>query len=176
MLATGIGIVTAHLASAATTDASLLLDDGTPAGVVLYYPLHNYNSDLCLGISGGVSTAGAQAIQWTCNFSKTQAWGFPNASNGYVFAKNLLNQCLDVAGASKVAGAKVESWPCNGGTNQQWYPKVIRSYPFVYNLINRSSGMCLDVKGASKSAGAIVEQWPCNGGTNQEWFLTRGTA
>ena len=160
VLAAGVGVATSPAAS---------------AGSVLFYPLHNYNSDLCLGISGGTATAGSPAIQWTCNLSKTQSWGFPPTSNGYVNAVNLYNMCLDVNGASKAAGASVIQWYCNGGANQQWYPKVIRSYPFVYNLVNRNSGMCLDVNGASKAAGAAVIQWYCNGGTNQEWFLTRGT-
>jgi hypothetical protein len=156
------------------------------AAVVLYFPLHNYNSDKCLDVPNSSKVNGTHIQQWTCIINSNpsqpqippnQAWGFPNAArSGYVTAVNLNSgKCLDVTGRSTANGAVVQQWTCNGGTNQEWKPVLISGPPNVYRLVNLNSGKCLDVTGRSLANGAVIQQWTCNGGTNQEWFLTRGT-
>jgi hypothetical protein len=158
-------------------DVALADEDGSSVnGAHLYNPLHNYNSDLCLGISGGTATPGEPAIQWTCNStSKTQEWNmydYSGVGETYTRLVNLQDRCLGVSGGSKEAGAQVIQWDCNGAASQEWYTRIVRQAPRVYEFVNKNSGMCLDVKGQSKSAGAVVIQWPCNGGANQQWFFT----
>ncbi len=41
------------------------------------WPIYNivdYNSGLCLGVSGGSTSVGANVIQWTCNGNSDQEW------------------------------------------------------------------------------------------------------
>jgi hypothetical protein len=171
VLAAGIGVAAVPQACAANARAA------APRVGLLFLPLNNDKSGLCLGVSGGSTRNGAGAVQWTCNLHKDQAWGFPAArTHGYVKMLNLNNKCLGVKAASKANGARAVIWTCNTSLNQQWKAKIIRTGPNVYELINLNSGKCLGIAKGSKSKGAAVIQWQCNGHADQHWFLSRGIA
>ena len=148
--------LTATSASAATT---------APAGTAAagWFHIVNFNSALCLGISGGDDDA--PAVQWPCENVDNQEWSW-GAEDGFFPAyrrlENNNNQCLGVAGGSREAGARVYGWTCNGDSNQYWYANG----NVIYNF---SSGLVLGVAGNSTEPGAAVVQWPANGALNQVW-------
>jgi hypothetical protein len=171
VLAAGVGLASAPVAAAAGASASV------PAAGLLYLPLHNFKSSLCLGMKGGGTANGTSAVQWTCNLHKDQAWAFPKAkTKGYVTMVNLDNKCLGIVHGSKASGAHAVAWTCNNHADQQWRAKVIHTGPNVYVLVNLNSGLCLGIAGGSKARGAFVVQARCNGHTDQHWFLSRGIA
>jgi hypothetical protein len=152
--------------------ASASAHPSTPKESVMYYPLTNYRSDLCLGIKGG-GTGNELAIQWTCNGRYDQGWGFPE-SGGYYHMENLNGRCLGIQGGSKAQGAHAIQWRCENVANQEWKAHIVINDPAspIYELQNRGSGRCLTVSGGSTRPGAYVIQWSCVHNSDQWWFLT----
>jgi hypothetical protein len=168
-LAAGVGVASAPAAGASVTRAS-----ATPNAVVLYFHLNNLKSDLC------TSVAGRNAVQAHCIFDPNpshpqvppyQAWGFPSAGGGYVLAENLNRQCLGIAGSSRSAGARVIVEACRKQAPEEWRVKVLKNtFPFIYEFINRNSGLCLDIASASTRPGAPLVQERYAGRSDQKWF------
>jgi len=142
------------------------------------YEFINYNSGMCIDVSGPSTANGATIYQWTCHGHTNQQWRLvPDwFGDGYfLMVAAHSNKCLDVAGVSTANGAKVHQWTCHNGTNQQWSIANPGGTPVPgntrYQLINRHSGKCLEVAWSSSSRGAPVRQWTCNGGLNQRWLV-----
>jgi len=167
----GLAAATAPAAQAATRPsqpgtarnllgASAPLHSGT-AGDPFF--IVNYNSGLCLGISGGADDA--PAVQWNCESVANQEWhvGAELGSTGYYQFVNGDGQCLGIAGSSTSEGARAYGWTCNGHHDQYWY--ATGGVAFNYN-----SGDVLGVAGGSTAVGAAVVQWPFTGAANQYWI------
>lgn len=138
-----------------------------PAGSTAGDPtwIVNYNSGLCLGISGGEDDA--PAVQWTCGAVSNQEWhqGAELGSTGYYQQINGDNECLGVAGESLSEGARVYGWTCNGHPDQYWAHDGDQ-------FIDWNSSLLLGVAGGSTAVGAAVVQWPYTGALNQFWITT----
>ena len=85
------------------------------------YRIMNANSGLVTDISGGVTTAGAPAIQWNANGDPNQNWVFTRNTEGYyrIVAKHS-NMSLSVAGNSLANGALLVQNPSGTTHGQQW--------------------------------------------------------
>ena len=143
------------------------------------YQVINYNSAMCLDVSGRSTANGARVHQWTCHRGTNQQWRMvPDwLTDGYfMIVAAHSNKCLDVAGASTANGAKVHQWACHNGANQHWsVAGPGGGFPVPgnrrYHITNRHSGKCLEVAGSSTSRGAIVRQATCGPSRNQLWLV-----
>jgi hypothetical protein len=131
------------------------------------------SSQLCLAISGGSTTAGTHAIQWTCNGAAEQDWRIHARSEGrYEIRNNHSDMCLAIAGGSKENGAHLLQWNCRDGNDDQYWTlsKDANGYTELRNML---SDQCLAVEGNSKDAGAHLLQWPCrDANVDQNWKIT----
>jgi len=130
----------------------------------------NYNSHLCLGISGGRDNA--PAIQWRCDGSPNQAWKW-GSGYGDSGARQLVNgggECLGVLGGSTRIGAQIAGWTCVPAHQDQYWIPLGNSCGGYYPIENLKSHQVIGVSGNSTAEGAHVVQWTdqhqCN---NQFW-------
>jgi hypothetical protein len=158
-----IAVSAVALTGLAATGASAATTAPAAAAAVASFHIVNFNSGLCLGISGGDDDA--PAVQWPCEGAANQEWHW-GSENGLFFAyRQLVNgdgQCLGVAAGSKAPGARVYGWNCNGAFNQYWFASGGQ-------VTNLGSSLVLGVAGNSPAPGAAVVQWPFTGALNQVW-------
>ncbi|MEV7600933.1 RICIN domain-containing protein [Kitasatospora sp. NPDC089797] len=132
--------------------------------------LHNMNSFLCLGISGGDTNRGAWAIQWDCNGNADQKWTFSHAplSRDNRISTTKTGMCLAIPNGSTEAGKEVIQWPCiNGAAEQLW---TVTPLPDKgWQIKNKNSQQCLAIKNADKRRGAVAIQWPCGSNPDHLW-------
>jgi endoglucanase len=125
--------------------------------------IYNYNSALCLGISGGDDDA--PAVIWTCEATANQEWhqGPELGDTGYYEQVNGDGQCLEVTGDDE--GTRVYGWTCDGALDEYWSHSGLEFFEYT-------SGYVLGVAGGSTAVGAAVVQWPFTGAENQYWDTT----
>jgi endoglucanase len=144
-----------------------------PGASAASFEVINYNSGLCLGVSGGKNDQ--DAVQWTCNGHADQQWhwGSQNASYpGWYQLVNNVGSCLGVTGGSASEGARVVGWTCDGSTHydQYWAPQAENCGGYV-PLENLNSGYVLGVSGNSTAVGADIVQYAYQGVcNNQFWY------
>ncbi|MYS86632.1 RICIN domain-containing protein [Embleya scabrispora] len=133
----------------------------------------NVNSNKCLEIRGDSTADGADANQWECNGSPTQAWTWVDVGTSpwgeplrYMQNGNS-GKCLEIRGDSTADGAAANQWECNGSPTQMWI--VYHTINGRFNLINYNSRKCLEIRGDSTDDGAAANQWECNGSPTQLW-------
>jgi Ricin-type beta-trefoil lectin domain len=146
---------------------------GRRAGTATAFTIHNLNSGLCLGISGGRDNA--PAVQWNCNGHPDQIWqaGSAYGNTGFSQLINGNGQCLGVAGGSTAAGAHVVSWTCNTAhQDQYWRQDNFTCAGGYFPILNLSSNLVLGVSGNSFSAGAAVVIWPFQNECNNQFWVT----
>jgi pectate lyase len=167
VLAAGAGVASAPIASAAPATSQ------SPA-TVLFYQLLNYGSyGLCLDKASG----SGQSIVNTCangSVPPTQAFTFRSISpSPYVQIENLNTNCLGVAGASIAQGANVVVTSCALTTNREWDPVYIKTVYgiYMYEFINRNSGLCLTDDNDSDLPGHKVNQSTCTKNDAMLWYL-----
>ena len=147
--------------------------DGGNGGIVsgATYKIINRNSGKLLDVYEGLTTDGADVIQWFDNGGSNQRWVITSTSNGYTIKCVKSGKLLDVYEASTANGTKVIQWFDNGGSNQRW--DIVDLGNGYYKIINRNSGKALDVSENRTDNGASVIQWTYHGGYNQQWQLVR---
>jgi hypothetical protein len=145
-----------------------------------YFTIQNYVTNYCLGIQGGSTTIGTDAVVWNCNGNPDQLWrweGTPNAYN-FLHLENGNNQCLGVAGGSTAEGAHLINWNCVNHPDQYWGP--LASGPTCRNntavpaweALENNDGWVVGTQGGSSAEGTALVQWnfqaKCN---NQYWSV-----
>jgi hypothetical protein len=144
----------------------------TPLGSLV-----NYNSRLCLGITGGQHNAAA--VQWNCLTGHPDQQWHTGAANsaGYYQIVNGDGQCLGVAGGSTAQGAQVVGWNCLGPSHpdQYWlYDGNITCATFYSPIFNYKSGRVVGVAGNSTAVGAAVVQFHYQGVCNNQFWAHTG--
>jgi len=155
------------------TPSSPGADPGSKYGPPMPFDVFNYNSGLCLGISGDANDQ--PAVQWGCNVNRDQRWhwGSQNSSyNGWYQLVNANGSCLGVSGGSVSEGAQVVGWSCNGHLDQYWAAGSSGCGGYV-PLFNLNSGYVAGVGGNSKTQGADVVQWQYQGVCNNQFWKLR---
>lgn len=133
------------------------------------YKLVNVNSGKALGILGGATADGTQAVQWTSNGSSDQMWQKIDLTGGYTKLVDVkTSKVLGVWQGSISDGANVVQWNDTGASDQQWTFVQVGNY---YKIVNRNSGKCLGVYQGSKEDGANLVQQTDNGLNDQLWML-----
>jgi hypothetical protein len=132
----------------------------------------NYNSGLCLGISGDKNDS--NAVQWGCNGHADQTWHWGSQNPSYPGWYQLINangSCLGVLSGSTSQGAQIVGWSClgSGHLDQYWTP-VNASCSGYVPLANLHSGYVMGVTGNSFNQNANVIQWAYQGVCNNEFW------
>jgi Ricin-type beta-trefoil lectin domain len=167
VLAAGMGTASAPVASAATPATSQL-----PAAVVPYQVMNYGSYGLCLDIASGSN----QAIVNTCASSSvppTQAWEYEHISpSPYIQIEDLNSNCLGVWGASKAQGANVVITSCALTANREWDPVYVKTVygTYMYEFVNRNSGLCLTDDNDSNVPGHKVNQSTCTKNDAMLWY------
>jgi arabinan endo-1,5-alpha-L-arabinosidase len=134
------------------------------------YKIVNHNSGLVLGISGGVATAGAAALQWTDNGTSDHLWRFiTNSGTSYKIENVNSGAILGITNGSKTAGAAVVQWGDNGTGDHVWQLNATGNG--TYKIVNLNSGMVMGISSGSKAVGAAAIQWTDSGANDQLWSL-----
>ncbi len=127
------------------------------------------HSNKCFEIAGSSQTAGAKAVQSSCDEGANQKFQLTTVgTNTYQLKASHSGQCLEVAGASSTPGTPLQQNSCSTGDHQRF-----RMTGSPSTLVAMHSGQCIDVAGGSTSNGARLVQWTCHGGSNQLWTAAR---
>jgi hypothetical protein len=167
VLTAGIGAASAPVASAVSTPSQ------SPAVVAIPYQLLNYGSyGLCLDQAHGSN----QSIVNTCAYSPpaTQSWAFePISPSPYIKIEDLNSNCIGVEGASIAQGADVVVTSCALTSNREWDPVYIKTVDgiYMYEFVNRNSGLCLTDDNDSDVPGHKVNQSTCTKNDAMLWYL-----
>jgi O-glycosyl hydrolase len=139
-----------------------------------YYELINGNSGLAVDVSGGSTTGGAHAVQWSNHGTVHEQWSIVGVGGGYyaVVDRNS-GLVLNVNGASIQPGASIIQWFDGPSTNQRWSLAPVGDGS--WKLVNRNSGLVLDVDGGSTQEGANLVQEPDTGSPSQHWRFVQVT-
>ncbi|MGD0555830.1 MAG: RICIN domain-containing protein [Streptosporangiaceae bacterium] len=133
----------------------------------------------CLGIQGGSTTPGADAVLWNCNGHPDQEWGpGPYTDDGYFDLENDDFMCLGVGGGSTKEGTSLVIWNCLDSSHPDQFWDVGTLYPPSGTVCdglnvwqNLKSKYVIGTKGGSLAEGTDIVQWnyqnSCN---NQIWF------
>ena len=142
------------------------------------YVVKSAKNDLfALDISGGSTSAGANAQIYTANGSDAQRWMFvpvmAMTTDGTYEIVSALDTsiCIDIAGGSTANGAKAQVYTRNG-SNAQIFEAEVDAQTDLVRLLATHSGKALDSDGATKN-GQQVHQWAKATTQNQWWLLTR---
>ena len=126
ILIAGLAVTTLALVVPGTAKATQFLTWSNPDG-------------LCLGVQGGNMTPGTPIIDWTCDGSPNQLWGFDSNSgaSGSDLIRNAADptECLSVFQMETTMRAPLVIWPCKDQSNnqdQRWNIAAIASVP-IYN-------------------------------------------
>jgi hypothetical protein len=180
-LASALGV--AVLVAAAAMPASAATTSLPSPGSTDAFQVYNYNSGLCLGITGGEDKA--PAVQWTClgTSHPDQYWHWGTTVGGYVVdpdgnvlpAYQLINgdgECLGIEGGETTEGADAVGWTClgTGHPDQYWALDTYISCSGYNPLIDLNSGYVLGVLGNSTKVGASVVQWAYQGVCNNQFW------
>lgn len=177
---TGIFVVTMTLTVSA---CALEAKDGSEHGTAMVSSAVSTSQlinagQVCLGIQGSSTEAGANAVVGECAGTDTQTWHVHGHTTvGGEFGWQLENnagKCLAVLGESTGGGAQVIQDDCSATSNhsQIWRPEIDRNGVLggfssspgeaQYWLRNGHSGLCLGLKGSSTSGGTPAVQGSCN--------------
>jgi hypothetical protein len=143
------------------------------------FKLHNYQTDLCLGVAAGTPTPGTPLITWTCDNSANQTWSAAPKKTGdtsYYAVKNYVadNTCMHVPYDSSGTKGQIASCgsPIGGGQNP-FTPIEIPGWHLVYaftvgptsapkdcyRLQHQPGTLVLGVSGGNTAKGANTILW-----------------
>jgi Ricin-type beta-trefoil lectin domain-like len=169
----GAGATPEHVYRVAPASPAAIRGQAPAITPAVSFELKNYNSGLCLGISGG--NRNASAVQWGCNGHPHQQWhwGSQNSTvGGWYQLVNGYGQCLGVGGGSLSQGAQVVGWDCYGSSHLDQYWRPWNASCFGYEPIqNLNSFLVLGVGGNSTAQGANVVQWSYQNVCNNQFWL-----
>jgi hypothetical protein len=154
------------------TPSSPSPNPGSKYGTLIPFDVFNYNSGLCLGISGDANDQ--PAVQWGCNVNADQRWHWGSQNSSYPGWYQLVNangSCLGITGGSLNQGAQAVGWSCLGSSHydQYWTPLPYSCNGYI-PLEDLNSGYVLGVSGNSKTQGAAVVQWGYQGVCNNQFW------
>lgn len=175
---------TAEYATASTTSGgAVTLQDATSNGTQDWqvvpdftttanssFQVVNVGSGKVLGVLGGSTADGANAVQWTANGSADQSWRFATLANGNLsIVDRNSGKSLGIYQASTATGAQAVQWTANTSADQQW--TLVQNGP-SWQIKNVNSGLVLSVQG-STTDGAKVVQTTAGSGSDQLWRLVQ---
>jgi len=151
------------------TETSSAITTGT-------FKLHNFQTNLCLGVSAGNPNTGTLLITWTCDGSANQTWSAAPKATGdtsYYALKNYVadNRCMDVPYDS--SGTKGQINICTsplGGGHSPFTPIEIAGWHLIYagndfsghecyRLQHQPGTLVLGVSGGNTAKGAQTILW-----------------
>ncbi len=140
-----------------TVPAATSLSSTPSAGHV--FKLVNRSTGKPLGIAGGSTADGAQAVQYTDDGDLDQQWNLVSAGSGYYNIVNAKSgKALDDTGGSTSNGTVMQQYTITGtgNANQQWSITASGSW---YVITNRTSGLQLNLTGGSLADSTLIQQY-----------------
>jgi hypothetical protein len=128
---------------------------------------------LNLGIRGGSTSAGTDAIQWWADGGGEQQWNaYHYAGLAGTYYQNINSGlCLTTDG---VAGDPLTQQPCSYYNPYQRWVSSFQWFYAGYTLYNPATGLNMDVQGASYWGGAEIDAWYPNNQVNQVFSTPTG--
>jgi GH43 family beta-xylosidase len=158
------------------TPASTSTDLAVPAGELgpitadvqgAAYQVANRNSGLCLGVTGGSGTDGANVAQHSCTAGTSQWVLDPTADGYYRLVNRGSRKALDVTDCGTADGVDVRQYAWLDNACQQW--RITPGADGWFTLTNRNSGRALGVAACGTADGADVRQYATASSTCQQW-------
>jgi len=127
------------------------------------------DSQLCVGVLGGVYANGSAVDVYECNGSNTQVWGWNGNALTSVNPVDGSQWCLDAGTQSQWAnGVKMKIWQCFSDLPQQTWTPTTTVGPIQLTNAN----FCLDLTNGVTTNQNILQIWTCTtGDTNQSWKI-----
>lgn len=133
-------------------------------------------STLCLDVSCGSRSDGANVQIYTSNLTAAQRWHVTATSTGYEILTSWLGKSLDVPGGSTQSGANVQIYRDNDSRAQRWDVTDTgetltvdgTAYP-LYTVASHGTKLVLDVSSGQAQAGTNVQIYTANQSTAQKW-------
>jgi hypothetical protein len=157
--APGSGSVLAHVPDRASAAAAT-------------FQIKNFESGLCLGISGG--GVDVPAVQYTCNGHPDQQWHWGSWYTGLTTYQQLVNNdnvCLGVTSGSTAHGARLVGWHCLGTNHPDQYWTSITAWICMVSgewTLSNNSGLVVGVYGDPLKVGAPLVLWGDQGTCNNQ--------
>lgn len=150
----------------ASTAGLVAVGGGVAHAASPYQIVFSTESWLNVGIRGGSTSPGTDAIQWWSDGGLDQFWQIYNLGNqsANYFQNANSRLCLTTDG---VAGDPLTQESCSAdNVYQQWQLNPDWVYG-GYTVYNAATGLNMDVQGASYWGGAEIDAWYPNNGLNQ---------
>jgi cytochrome c peroxidase len=145
---------------------------GTPAAAPATFTstIINVNSNQCIDIFGGRTTAGADVIQYGCHGGDNQKFQFDLVSGTagtYTVKAVHSGLCMDISGGALTAGTKLIQNICSSTNSQRF--SVTRQADGSYRMQAVHSGLTVLVPGGSTTQAAVLQQGAWTGANSQKW-------
>ena len=133
------------------------------------FTLHNYQTNLCLGVAAGNPNPGARLVTWTCDGTANQSWQMGN-QNYWAQVKNMIgtNRCLDMVRGQYVThtnGTAVDIDLCDKVSPAGWHITPAGTdfwghtcYQFQGDYINNEP-LVMGVSAGNTAPGTAVIMW-----------------
>lgn len=146
---------------------------GAIVGEITNFQLKNKRSGLVLGIDGGDTGNGGDAVQLPDTGALSQRWKFDYDAAGHFELLNAASSLvLDVPDESTSSGVALHQWEDVDGDHQKWLVRDLGAGE--YHVINKNSGLLVSVAGAVTTEGARIEQAAPTGSDEQIWLILTG--
>ena len=161
---------------------------GTPARATVW---KNYaNEAKCMGVSGGIMTAGTKLIMWDCNGNPDQNWGqvsYDNTTSNLMYDEKTPAplapeaECISLPRSQTDPGTYLIIWYCSYMTDdQKWAPFPVRTdsnghscYSFQNRMaIERQQGTMVPtpyLNEVTNGSLIVLEQWHSGSWFDQIW-------
>ena len=137
------------------------------------FTLHNYQTNLCLGVAAGNPNPGTKLVTWACDGTANQNWQEVNPLATRTQIRNMIgtNKCLDITRGSQVTytnGSAVDIDNCDAATAQAWTVTATlpgkdfwghQCYQFADQYGPTGKPLVVGVSGGNPSPGAPVIMW-----------------
>jgi internalin A len=134
------------------------------------FQVQNVQTDKCLTIAGGVSTANSlPTVQFNCDAHASRQWKVTATGDGFRVENLLTEKCLTIAGGvSTENGVAAVQFNCDRDPSRFW---SIRAAEPEVMLVNRQTGKCLAVEEGRIDNNAPTVQFDCDGNAWRLWKL-----
>ena len=133
------------------------------------FTLHNYQTNLCLGVAAGNPNPGTRLVTWTCDGTANQNWQMGN-TNYWAEVKNMIgtNRCLAMVRGQYVTysnGTPVDIDYCDRANANGWHITPVgtdlwghQCYTFQ-GTFYQNQDLIMGVSGGNTAPGTAVIMW-----------------
>ncbi|MEO8667723.1 MAG: RICIN domain-containing protein [Bauldia sp.] len=157
------GLLVSSLAAVAPSEVSVAATFSTPVMLI------NVQTNKCLTIAGGVSTANnVEALQFTCDTHPSRRWRMIDAGGAFQIRNLQTGKCLTIAGGVSTANnVHALQFTCDSHPSRRWTLVKMGSF---FQIKNVQTGKCLTIAGGVSTANNVVAlQFNCDSHPSRRW-------